>query len=282
MTLLRKLTMILDVARGQDLPPIVTLLTDFGLVDSYVGQLKGVLYSINPKVRVVDLTHSIAPGDIIGASFVLKTSYQAFPENTTHLVVVDPGVGGQRRPIIVDSSAHLFVGPDNGVFSYIYDENDFQVFEIANPEDLGKKVSYTFHGRDVFAPAAAHLSLGVKPEALGTRLERFVRFEIPTPRIDGSNLRGQVVHTDSFGNLITNIPRHAVEGRDETTIVEIRGTRIEGMCKSYEEREEGTLLAIWGSSDLLEISLSRGRADHFLGVTRGEPVVIRMERSNSN
>ncbi len=280
MTLPRKLTIIFGVGKRRDLPNVITFLTDFGWADSYVGQLKGVICSINPEARLVDLTHSIAPGDLFGASFILKTSYRAFPKGTTHLVVVDPGVGSDRRPVIVVSPDYFFVGPDNGVFSYIYDENEVEVFEITTKEYVGEKVGYTFHGRDIFAPVAAHLSLGVGPENMGGRRESFVRISLPELRIRGGTLRGEVIHIDSFGNLITNIPRQAMKGLEDRPLIEIRGKTMEGVSRSYVEKEEGSLLAIWGSSDLLEISLSRGEADRFLGVKRGEPVMVRTQKAN--
>ena len=268
--------MIEGVKKAMQHPRLLTLLTDFGIEDSYVGQMKGVLYSINPDIKLIDLTHSISSGDVFGAAFVLKTCYRAFPGGTIHLVVVDPGVGGERKPIVVSTAEYLFVGPDNGVFSYIYSENRFEIYSISNQDYIAESVSHTFHGRDIFAPVCGHLSLGAKVETVGRRMAEPVRVTLPQPKIEEKDLLGEVIHIDPFGNLVTDISKECFEEfpQDEEVFVEIRGTRIDGMSQSYVEKDK--ILAIFGSSRLLEISLSRGRADEFLGVKTGEPVVVRI------
>lgn len=225
--------------------PIISLLTDFGLSDPYVGVMKGVMLGINPRLKFIDITHSIPQGDIKRAAFRLFTAYRYFPKNTIHLVVVDPGVGTKRKSIIVktyppqadgglrgDESSHkkyYFVGPDNGVFSWIYTQEEFKIYRInSRSPDLSRRrsergikirnqevapaISHTFHGRDIFAPTAAHLSLGRKPSELGKLINHWVAFKPPTPIIVGTSpkvgsLQGEIIDIDQFGNIITNISK---------------------------------------------------------------------------
>jgi len=224
--------------------PIITLLTDFGLSDSYVGAMKGVMLLANPKLKFVDITHEIPQGKIKLAAFRLFTAYQYFPKQTIHLVVVDPGVGTKRNPIIVETPDYYFVGPDNGVFSWIYAQEKFKVYkiDINRQTAVGRRwtISNTFHGRDIFAPTAASLSLGIKPATLGSPLSKWSAFKLPTPVFVGNRhvpaesrrerdkpqsssrgtcspmrvgthhdvfLQGEVIDIDRFGNLITNISK---------------------------------------------------------------------------
>lgn len=253
---------------------LITLTTDFGLQDHYTGVMKGVIYSINPDVKIVDISHNVPAHDILRAALMLRNSYAFFREGTIHIVVVDPGVGGKRIPIVVEASGQLFIGPDNGVFSCIYEEDPgFRARKIENPLLMLKAVSHTFHGRDVFAPAAAHFSKGFRVEDAGSVVETPVKLQIPKPEATANTIRGCVLYADGFGNLITNIPSHlAVRARK----ILISGVSIDGVSKSYDEVERGELLAIIGSSSFLEISVNRGSAAKRLNLEgkSGEEVLV--------
>src|SRR3990172_9348844 len=187
--------------------PIITLLTDFGTADPFVASMKGVILSINPKATIVDITHEIPPHGIRQAAFVLKSAYRYFPKGTIHVVVVDPGVGGPRKPLLAVTPQAFFIAPDNGVLIYIYHHNpSTRVYELTAKRYRLKDYSSTFDGRDLFAPAAARLSKGITPAQMGLKIARYLKFPIPRPRRLGKNgLQGQVIHIDRFGNLITNI-----------------------------------------------------------------------------
>ncbi|HUK81543.1 MAG TPA: SAM-dependent chlorinase/fluorinase, partial [Verrucomicrobiae bacterium] len=203
--------------------PIIALTTDFGSSDWFVGSMKGVILGINPQVTIVDLTHEIPAGDIRAGAFALAASYKCFPRLTVHCAVVDPGVGSERAPIAVKSADYFFVGPDNGVLSYaLAQEKVREVRRLDNDEYFRKPVSHTFHGRDIFAPAAAHLSNGVPMNSLGSEVNEFVRVAWPQVNIDGGVTHGQVIYIDRFGNCITNISSVAsnvrVAGRIECPV----------------------------------------------------------------
>jgi len=260
-------------------PPcgIITLITDFGLRDSYVGTMKGVILSINQQARLVDLTHQIEPQDLMEGSFVLENSYRFFPIGTVHVVVVDPGVGTRRRPIIVDTPDHIFVGPDNGIFSRIYaSKAPFEAREISNRNILLPQISDTFHGRDVFAPAAAHLSRGMPASEMGPIVDEPMRQDPPQPGVWQDQITGEVIHIDSFGNLITNVARDVFEMvvRGKRLRIVINGKVIDRISRNYQDVEPARALALFGSLDLLEIAVHNGRADRRLGVGRGDPIQI--------
>ncbi len=244
---------------------VITLTTDFGLSDHYVGAMKGVILSINPDAFPIDVTHSIDSHDIRAASFAIANSYSYFPPGTVHMVVVDPGVGGRRRPIAVCADGHFFVGPDNGVFSSVFHRRgEFCVREITNRDYLLKEISSTFHGRDIFSPVAAHLSLGISLEELGPKIldpEIFPREEYS---IDGNEIRGTVVYADKFGNLVTSIPTKIVKNRLKAS-VRIGERLLKGIYKSYCFAAEGEILAVEGSSGYVEISVNRGSARDIFG-----------------
>jgi S-adenosyl-L-methionine hydrolase (adenosine-forming) len=254
---------------------IITLLTDFGLSDTYVGQVKGVLLSIDPQAQCVDLSHGVPAQDVRTGAFLLWSAVEAFPAGSIHLAVVDPGVGSSRRPIAVRSArGDAFVGPDNGVLVPAVERlgGNAEAVVLDRPAYWRPRPSSTFHGRDIFAPVAARLANGVPLKELGSLVDRLERpFEIPQPRWEGAILRGEVVHVDGFGNLVTNIHRTALPPRFD---VEIRGRRI-AMQHHYEAAGEGELLALLGSSDLLEVSVRRGNAAAVLQANQGEPVVAR-------
>lgn len=274
-------------------PNIITLTTDFGLADAYVASMKGVILIINPGVTLVDITHNIPPQDIRAAAFILHTGHAFFPDGTIHVAIVDPGVGTSRRPIALVTPHATFIAPDNGLLSYVLAETtqstvsstglDFKLqktklptgitaFHLNNPNYWRKPVSQTFHGRDIFAPVAAHLSLGVPPEKMGNIIYSLLTFPFPRPerQPDGS-LLGHIQHIDSFGNLISDIKREDLTGRE--TEIEIRGKKITGLSRSYAEGEG--LVAIIGSSGYLEIALKNGNATKKLAAKVGDSFILK-------
>jgi S-adenosylmethionine hydrolase len=258
-------------------PAVVTLLTDFGLRDFFVGAMKGVILAVNRDARIIDISHDIPPQGVREAAFVLKGSYPHFPPGTIHVVVVDPGVGGARKAILVDAGAHLFVGPDNGVFSWIYRDWPCTVVELTEAQFFLPEVSSTFHGRDVFAPVAGHLSLGVYDVgSFGTVVPDPVTIEFPEPVLRSDEIIGEIVHVDRFGNLVTNIPKMMLRGRVKPgeVVVDVEGTVIEGIAVSYAQKEPGERLAIVGGAGLLEVSVNRGSARDSLRVGVGGRVSI--------
>ena len=263
---------------------VITLTTDFGLTDSYVGVMKGVILGIEPTATVVDLCHGIRPQDVAEAAFVLGTAWNYFPADTIHVAVVDPGVGGPRRGIALRTAAATFVGPDNGIFSYVLAEAGVSVsqsglraiapvalaVELSEPRYWLPGPSATFHGRDIFAPVAAHLAAGVPLVALGSAVDEIQLLPVTRPerRSDGS-LAGHVLHVDQFGNLITDIRRSDLVGLTDPCFT-IRGRRIRGLRRYYAEAPG--LCALVGSSGRVEIALRGGSAAAELGADTGEPV----------
>jgi S-adenosylmethionine hydrolase len=256
---------------------VITLTTDFGLQDSYVGTMKGVILGIHPEARVVDITHQVNPQDTLEASLILENAYPYFPPGTIHVAVVDPGVGSSRRPIVVVTPDHLFVGPDNGIFTRIFEAHQIEaVYEITNESFMLANVSHTFHGRDVFAPAAAHLAAGRRPVEMGAPVPDPRQSEIPVPRIYPDQICGEVIYIDSFGNVITNISRKQFEEtvRDHGMRIRINGKEIGRIHRTYRDTEPGTALALFGSNDLLEIAVTGGRADRRIGAGKGDTVIV--------
>lgn len=260
--------------------PIITLLTDFGWGDGHIGVMKGVILAINPDCRIVDLAHHCTPHDVMGAAFVLGQTYTFFPPGTIHVAVVDPGVGGARRPLVLEAGDYLFVGPDNGCFTLVLkQEEGVRAYELTEERFRLPRVSQTFHGRDIFAPAAAHLSLEIAPEEMGpvVDIHELTTLAIPDPLLDGEGIQGEVIWVDHFGNLVTNISQEilgefAPNGMVE---IEIKGERVRGLKTSYEEGEEGEIIALWGSAGFLEISLKERNLHRDLGWGRGEKVWVR-------
>jgi hypothetical protein len=253
---------------------IITLTTDFGLADGYVGIMKGVILRIAPEARLVDLSHEVPAQDIRRASAVLARAIPYFPDGTVHLAVVDPGVGGSRRALIVAALGSFFVGPDNGLFSEPLADTNARIYAADRPEFWLPAPSHTFHGRDIFAPLAAHLALGRQPEELGTPAGAPVRLPpAPAPRrLPDGSLGGQVVHVDRFGNLITDVPGAWLAGRGWSC--RIAGQSIDRLSISYSEAERGALLALVSSAGTLEIAVREGSAAASLGVGTGEPVLL--------
>ena len=258
--------------------PLITLLTDFGTQDYFVGAVKGVILSRNPAARIVDITHEIPPHDVEAAAFTLLAVHTSFPEGTVHVAVVDPGVGSSRKALLVRSGAQFFVGPDNGIFSYVAGE-DAEIFELTNADYFRTDVSHTFHGRDVFAPVAAALSNGVPPEKLGQRTSDWVRLPplAPTVLRDGK-LEGRIIHIDRFGNCVTNITRNELNEKDieAGTALMVGTKRVDSFKRFYGAgpRSRSKAFAIWGSAGFLEISAENRSAADLLKVKRGDKVVV--------
>lgn len=251
---------------------IITLTTDFGTKDHYAGAVKGVILGINPGAVIVDITHEIEDYGIMEAAFRLTAFYSYFPRGTVHVVVVDPGVGGERKALALEAEGYFFVGPDNGVFSMIYEKNpDAVVYEITNPDFMLPEVSRTFHGRDIFAPAAAHISTGVEPGQMGDIVTSPVRLQMPTPKQTAEGIIGEVVYSDSFGNLVTNI-EGALLRKDSR--IYFGDTFIGGLSSAYSDAAPGEILALVGSSGFLEISISHASAARDLKNPKSEVKVI--------
>ncbi len=252
---------------------IVTLLTDFGTQDPYVGIMKGVLWSRCPSLRaVVDLTHAIAPQDIRSGAFHLAHARTWFPDGTVHVAVVDPGVGSDRRILSAVDGGHLFLAPDNGLLSRTLSPAAV-VRELDVPRFAVEPVSRTFHGRDVFAPAAAAFVEGLDPDQAGPLAEVGQSVGFPVPLDDGSGLRGEVLVVDRFGNLVTNIAAGEVNGSDGFEVV-IRGRSVP-LRRAYSEAEPGELLALVDSFDRVEVARSGGSAAEHLECGAGEPILLR-------
>ena len=256
---------------------MITLITDFGDRGGYPGIMKGVILSVNPRCPVIDITHHIAPQDREEAAFVLRSAYPFFPPGTIHLVVVDPGVGSTRKAIIIESERYRFVGPDNGVFSFVFlKERITGVREITASEYLLPRPSSTFHGRDIFAPAAAHLSLGVAAGVLGKELNTWVLLDGLEPEIRDGVIRAKVISVDHFGNLVSNLSRDFFEGAvgSRPFRIAVGGKILAALARSYTDGREGETLALFGSSGLLEISVRNGNCQQALQVRRGAPVEV--------
>lgn len=255
---------------------IIALLTDFGLKDPYVGVMKGVILRINPEARIIDLSHDIPPQGILDAYFLLSNSYRYFPDGTLFLTVVDPGVGSERKILAVETDAYTFVAPDNGVLGFLQKEGRIRrAVAVQNPRYALAPVSNTFHGRDIFAPAAAHLSRGLDLAKLGPAMDRIHRIAPPSPRINREGvLTGEIVSIDRFGNLVTNIPGEPIASADAVEI-RVGKTVIDRMTRSYAEGKKGKLFAIVGSTGNLEISVNKGSAAAKTGAEVGDPVRVR-------
>jgi S-adenosylmethionine hydrolase len=257
---------------------VITLLTDFGTADYFVGAVKGAILSVNPQAVIVDITHEIPPQDIAAGAFTLLAAYKTFPARTIHVAVVDPGVGSTRRPIILSANEQFFVGPDNGLFSYIYDrEPSHRVFHVTAEKYFRPEPSSTFHGRDIFAPVAAALSNGVKPREFGPMISDAVRLPVAleTEMRENGDVHARIIHIDRFGNCVTNITRDLVKAG-----VSLRVNRktIKEFRTFYGEDSTNTPFAIWGSAGFLEISVNGGSAAEVLRVKRNDTVVLTQRR----
>ena len=257
--------------------PVITLLTDFGLKDYFVGAVKGVILGVNPDARIVDITHEIPEHDIEAAAFTVLAVADSFPAGTIHLAVVDPGVGSSRKPLLILSGGQFFVGPDNGIFSYVTGD-DALVYELTNADYFRQPLSQTFHGRDVFAPLAAALSSGIKPDALGKRIKAWVTLPSLKPKTLGDGLEARVIKIDRFGNCITNLTRQHLSAEEigSTIQLKVEGKQIDSFRRFYGDKTGGRNkpFAIWGSAGFLEISAENQSVAELLGVKRGDRVAV--------
>jgi len=264
--------------------PIITLLTDFGHEDTYVGQMKGAIYCINPEVRIVDLTHEVARHDVVTGAMMLREAWSMFPAGTIHVGVVDPGVGGGRRAMAAESGGHLWVGPDNGLLiAAIRAASDEPRFVALEDSQLFREqISTTFHGRDKFAPVAAHLSLGLSLDQLGPAFDDPTPTPTNAPVQEGNVLVGEVLRVDHFGNLVTNIrPEHLPGAPDQQVTAQIRGLPVEGIYSTYEQVEVGELLVLWGSGGFLEVSAREKSAARVIGADVGTSVVLSLSAKDA-
>lgn len=261
----------------------ITLLTDFGIRDEYVGLMKGVILSIIPSVVVVDITHQIDPQDIIQAAYTIKSSYRYFPTNTVHLIVVDPGVGGDRDIIAMKSKGHVFIAPDNGVLTLICDEGKIEtIIRIENATFFLKSISQTFHGRDIIAPVGAHIAKGVPLNTIGSEIDvlNILRLkDLGATISQAGELVGSIVRIDRFGNLITNIGfkqlnDYARCGRDEIPQFWLGEKVVRGLSTAYINVDQQCPLAIIGSRGYLELAVNRGNAQRYFNVNKGDMVKV--------
>ncbi len=275
---------------------IIALLTDFGTKDYFVGAMKGAILGVNPNANIVDITHEIEPQDIRVASFMLRACYRNFPPQTIFVCVVDPGVGSSRRAILVETEEYFFVAPDNGLLSFVFNEgrsphvnkgakvdesalahvrastSNIRVFELTNEKFFAEDVSATFHGRDLFAPVAAHLSNGVKQKEFGAEISNFKKFAETKPKTISKNKRqAEIIYIDRFGNLITNLKR---EDLPENFALEVGGKRIEKLQNYFSEAAKSEVFMIFGSADFLEIAVFQNSAKKFLKAEIGQKITV--------
>ena len=258
--------------------PIITLTTDYGTNDHLVGTLKGVILKINPDVTIVDITHDVTPYDLLDGALAIGSSYSYFPPRTIHVVVVDPGVGTDRRPLLVSGETQYFVAPDNGVLSLVYEREQTILVRHANVEHYYlQPVSNTFHGRDVFAPIAAWLSKGSQASAMGEEIADYKKFSMPRPKSADGMAKGVVLRTDSFGNIVTNfraedLPAAAVESG--AVNITLGAHSINKLVDTFAKGNPGEPFAYIGSNGFLEIGVNRGNAAKSLGIGRGTQVTL--------
>jgi S-adenosylmethionine hydrolase len=255
---------------------LITLTTDFGTADHFVGAMKGVILGIAPRAQIVDITHQIEPYAVNEAAFVIAQTWRYFPKRTVHVVVVDPGVGTARRPILAETGGQFFIAPDNGVLSMIYDSSPHKVRVISNPKLMNKIVSRTFHGRDVFAPAAAHLLRGVARAKFGKLIQDYVRSSTLQPQQVSRNwYLGAILKVDRFGNLITNLHiDHFPEVKTRPFELRAGLERIHRLALTYAETAIGEVFVIVGSSGYLEIAANQSSAQKLIGCGAGAPVEL--------
>ncbi len=259
---------------------VITLLTDFGHRDAFVGTMKGVILGISPEARIVDLSHEIAPQRIEEGAFVLRTAYAYFPEGTVHVAVVDPGVGGARRALIVETPGYRFVGPDNGIFAHVYaKETDLRVVSVTEPRFMLPEISNTFHGRDVFAPVAAHLALGAPVSDFGPEIGDYDIGTVTEPVAHEGGISGRVLHIDRYGNIITDIGDSLFleRTREKQFRIRLADLVLNRVSASYDEADAGAYLAILDSAGLLEIAINGGSAAEMLGVATGSRIDVEVE-----
>ena len=258
--------------------PIITLTTDYGTNDHLVGALKGVILRINPEANIVDITHNVTPYDLLDGALAIGSAYSYFPPRTIHVVVVDPGVGTDRRPLLVSGETQYFVAPDNGVLSLVYEREESLVVRHANVEHYYlQPVSKTFHGRDVFAPIAAWLSKGSQASSMGDEITDHKKFAMPKPKPADGSVKGVILRVDSFGNLVTNfrpedLPPAALESGNVQ--FQIATQTVSRLVDTFAKGNAGEVFAYVGSNGFIEFGVNRGNASKSLGAGRGVPVVL--------
>lgn len=254
---------------------IIALLTDFGTQDYFVAAMKGVILSINREANIIDITHEITPQDIASASFILQSCYKEFPAKTIFTAVVDPGVGSARRAILVETAEYFFLSPDNGLLSFVFESSEnYKVFEISNKMFFRQPVSRTFHGRDIFAPCAAHLSRGVKPSEFGDEINDPLTLGKQNPRRVSENaIEAEIIFIDRFGNLITNLK---AEDLPDKFHLEINSQKIEKLCRFFAEAETGELFMIAGSAGFLEVAVFQESAKDLLNAKIGQKISVKI------
>jgi S-adenosyl-L-methionine hydrolase (adenosine-forming) len=258
--------------------PIITLTTDYGTNDHLVGVLKGVILKINAEATIIDITHAVTPYDLLDGALAIASAYPYFPARTIHVVIVDPGVGTERRPILVSGQNQYFIAPDNGVLSGVYEkEPNLTVRHLTSEHYFLQPVSKTFHGRDVFAPVAAWLSKNWQPASMGETIEDFKRFALPRPKVADGLLKGVVMKVDSFGNLITNFRVDDLEAESVEkgeVQLQVGNHSVTRMVMMFASGNPGEPVAYIGSSGYVEIAVNKGNASKTLGIGRGTPVLL--------
>jgi len=259
---------------------LITLLTDFGTADYFVAAMKGVILGINPSVRIVDITHEIPAQDIEAGAFTLLAAYASFHAGAIHVAVVDPGVGSARRPILVEAGGHFFIGPDNGIFSYVCQRDQTaKIFELINTDYFRPQVSATFHGRDIFSPVAAALSTGVRPSELGRETSTMVQLEPLLPKeLKNGELKARIIHIDRFGNCVTNLtPANlTISMIEQGAFLKVKGAKVSSFRNYFSEQDAGKkeVFGIWSSAGFLELAATNRSAAKILKAKRGDKVIV--------
>jgi S-adenosylmethionine hydrolase len=265
--------------------PVISLLTDFGDQDAYAAIMKGVILSINPQATIVDITHRIGPQDVRRAAYLIAHAFDYFPKETIHIIVVDPGVGGSRAIVALRKQGHTFLAPDNGVLTLLLDDDTVDTaFRVENSKYFLEPVSHTFHGRDIFAPVGAHLTLGLSLAQIGPRTDTSTleRLDLPkTQTTSDGGLLGAIVAIDRYGNLITNLDWNAIKWHYSVKVsgkylVGVGKHNLTGLYRTYGDVGPGKPLALVGSHGCLEISVNRGNAAEYFGAKINAPVVVRV------
>lgn len=257
---------------------IITLLTDFGLQDGFVGTMRGVILRISPDAQIADISHQISPQNIREAGIALERTIKYYPKGTVHIIVVDPGVGTDRRPIAARLGDQYFVAPDNGVLSYVYQDAKTNVLPIEfihldNPKYWLEEISNVFHGRDIFAPVGAYLANGISLDELGSKIEDIILLDIPNVESSPKRIKGEIILIDNFGNLITNIEAKELE-RFENPLIHLCGLEIQGIVDTFGKRKDGELIALIGDAQDLWISVVNGSAEQKVNACVGDAIEI--------
>ena len=255
---------------------LITLTTDFGQVDPYVGIMKGVIFAINPAATVIDLSHNVPPQDVFCGALVLKSAVPYFPQGAIHVGVVDPGVGSNRRPLLIEAEGCFYVGPDNGLLSLaLREKNITRIIALNNQNYFLKPTGQTFHGRDIFAPVAAHLSRGTPAENLGSKSDNFETLTWPHVALKDDFLEGQIIYIDRFGNLVTNIRAEDLQPFATAGLtISLKGHKLHGLDCNYASGADKELIALIDSWGLMEIAQFRGSAQAFSGAKRGDKILV--------